>query len=382
MKIYNFSYNKVHILLFSLFIVLIFLKSPCSFYLGRSEGGLEVFYNFAKENSFLDSLFYVYSEAKYYELWTNLSALIVANLSVPSFFITVYFALFIKILLLFYIFFSKSNLLVSTLYKFIFASFVIYSTAITPEIWLTVLHSKNYFGLLTFLMIFQNFENFDKKKFYIYRTSLIFNGLSSIYASILAPVYFYKFIINRNLNNFYNFVCSSIPLIINFFIFIYFSLKPSAINDRFIIELEKIFNLIYNIFVRPILGGNLSNIIFKNFYLIEFKYLILLLSLTVIFFFIILFYFLNKKDNILNTILISLILNIILILLGAQYPNFVGGRYAVISSVIFLTLLLRLLQIEKKYYFKSLLTVMIFFALIIGLIEFKYFNQWMFLLKC
>jgi hypothetical protein len=381
-KIYNFIDNRINIFLFFLFIILIFLKSPCSLYLGRSENGLDIFYNFAKENSFFKSLFYVYSEAKYYELWTNLSAIVVSNISIPSFIITVYFALIIKLLLLFYIFFSNSSLLVSTLYKFIFASFVIYSTAITPEIWLTVLHSKNYFGLFTFLMLFQNFENFDKKKYYIYRCGLVFSGLSSIYSSILAPAYFYKYIVNKNINNFYNFIYSLFPLIINFFIFIYFSLKPLAINDRFVVELDKISNLIYSIIVRPILGGNLSSILFKNFYFIETKFLIFLLIIVILFFFLLLSYFINKKDNILNIILICLSINIILILLGSQYANFVGGRYAVISSVIFLSILLRLFQIEKKNYLRFFISITVSIALITGLAEFKYFNQWMFLLEC
>ena len=182
--------------------------------------------------------------------------------------------------------------------------------------------------------------------------------------------------------NFYNFISSAIPLITNLYIFVYFTSKPSAINDRFVIELEKILNLIYSVFVRPIFGGNLSNIIFKNFYLFDLKFLILIFFFITIFFIVSLIYCLRKKDLILNTILFSFFLNIMLILLGAQYPNFAGGRYAVVSSIIFLTLFLRLFQIENKTFLNISFFAIIFISLIIGLVEFKYFNQWMYLLKC
>ena len=148
------------------------------------------------------------------------------------------------------------------------------------------------------------------------------------------------------------------------------------------IELEKIINLIYSVFVRPILGGNLSNIFFKNFNLVDLKILVLILFFITIFFIVSLIYCLKKKDQILNFILFALFLNIILILLGAQYPDFAGGRYAVLSSIIFLTLFLRLIQIENKTFLNLSFFAIIFVSLAIGLTEFKYFNQWMYLLKC
>ena len=246
MKISKIRINYLHVSLFLIFILIILLRSPCSFYLGRSETGLGVFYDYALNNSLFNSLFYVYSEAKYFELWTNLSAFLVSLVSFQSFFITVYLALIVKLLLLSYIFFSNSDLLVTTLHKFLFASFAIYSTAITPEIWLTTLHSKSFFGILSFIMIFQNFSKFNKTKFIFYRAGLIFNGLSSIYSSIFSVVYFFKYLNEKNKINFYNFIYSFIPLILNFFIFLYFSLKEFAQNDRFVFELDKIFNLIYN----------------------------------------------------------------------------------------------------------------------------------------
>ena len=380
MKIFNIKLNKFNLSLLFVLIFLIFFKSPCSFYLGRSENGLEVFFDYASTNSFLKSILYVYSEAKYYELFVNFSAIIVNWVSLPSFLITVYFALIVKLILIFYIFFSNSILLKTTLHKFIFASFTIYSTAITPEIWLTTLQSKVFFGMLSFIMIFQNFSKFDKKKFIIYRGALIFNGLSSIFSSIFSIVYFFIYIKERSRINFYNFIFSLIPLLVNFFIFLYFSLKNLAENDRFTFELEKIFNLVYNTSVRPIFGGNLSKLFYEKIAFLDIKFSLVFLSLTLIGIFF--YYLIKKSDKILNLLFISFAINILLILLGSQYSDFVGGRYAVLSSVIFLTFFLRLIQIEKNPIFYNFSIILISISLVTGLIEFKYFNPWMFLLKC
>ena len=380
MKISKISPNSLNFSLFLIFVFIIFLRSPCTFYLGRSENGLDVFYDYALNNSFLNSLFYVYSEAKYFELWTNFSSIIVSIVPFPSFFVTVYFALIIKILLLFYVFFSNSFLLTTSLYKFLFASFAIYSTAITPEVWLTTLQSKIFFGILSFAMVFQNFSKFDKTKFFLYRVTLIFNGLSSIFSSIFSVIYFFKFINEKNRTNFINFIYSFIPLLINFLIFLYFSLKQFAENDRFVFELEKIFNLIYNIFIRPIFGANLPKFLYGNYNFFEFKFIFLFL--IILFSIVFLIYLTKKKDNILNLILISFFVNVILIFLGSQYSDFVGGRYAVIPSIIFLTIFLRLTQIEKKPLFNKFFLVIITISLISGLMEFKYFNPWMILLTC
>lgn len=380
MKIFNIKLNKFNLSLIFVLIFLIFFKSPCSFYLGRSENGLEVFFDYASSNSFFKSILYVYSEAKYYELFVNFSAIIVNWVSLPSFLITVYFALIVKLILIFYIFFSNSILLKTTLHKFIFASFTIYSTAITPEIWLTTLQSKVFFGMLSFIMIFQNFSKFDKKKFIIYRGALILNGLSSIFSSIFSIVYFFIYVKERSRINFYNFIFSLIPLLVNFFIFLYFSLKNLAENDRFTFELEKIFNLVYNTSVRPIFGGNLSKLFYEKIAFLDIKFSLLFLSLALIGIFF--YYLIKKSDKILNLLFISFAINILLILLGSQYSDFVGGRYAVLSSVIFLTFFLRLIQIEKNPIFYNFSIILISISLVTGLIEFKYFNPWMFLLKC
>ena len=378
-----FKEKSILIYLYFLFILLIYYRSPCLLLKGRFHAEEKFYYEFALNNTFLDTIFFVQETSKYYELFTNISAKLATFFTAAPFMVTVYLAFFIKLLLLYYIFFSKSLLLNKISYKLIFASFAIYSTPISPEVWLNTLHSKSFLGIFSFIMVFQNFKNFTKIKLYLYRISLIINGLSSIYSSIFSVIYFFIFITKRSSLNFYNFIYSLIPLVINAFIFLNFFFLHSEIKiNRFLFNYEKIKSALYNIIIRPILGGNLSKllynlIIFNKTFWYTFSLIAIILFLALILFFIY-----KKKDRTLNIILISLLLNIIFVISGSLYEDFVGGRYAVLSGVIFLTIFIRLIQIETKKYLINLYSFIILISLIIGLLEFKYLNSWLHLLKC
>lgn len=377
-----FKEKNILISLYFLFILLIFYRSPCLLLKGRFHAEEKFYYEFALNNTFLETIFFVQETSKYFELFTNISAKLATFYTIAPFLVTVYLAFFIKIFLLYYIFFSKSLLLNKISYKLIFASFAIYSTPITPEVWLNTLHSKTFFGIYSFILVFQNFKNFTKIKLYLYRISLVINGLSSIYSSIFSVIYFIIFITKRNSLNFYNFIYSLIPLVINAFIFLNFFLQSEIKINRFLFNYEKIESALYNIIIRPILGGNLSKLLYNLINLNKtFLYAFSLIAI-ILFLALILFFIYKKKDRILNIILISLLLNIIFAISGSLYPDFVGGRYAVLSGVIFLTIFIRLIQIETKKYLINLYSSIILISLIIGLLEFKYLNSWLHLLKC
>ena len=379
-----FENNSKNIIFFFLifFSLLIYSRSPCLFYDGRRDiGELEIFYNYALRNNTFETLFFVFREAQYFDLWINITSFFTAKLSLNIFLSTVYFSLIVKFYLLIYIFYSNSDFLKSNLYKFIFASFVIYSSGITPEVWLTALHSKSFFGILSFIMIFQNFSKFTKIKFYIYRFAIVFNGLCSIYSCIVAPIYFIKFLQKKNKLNFFNFLYSFLPLIINIFIlFYYFFLNNLNKINRFEFILTKLENALYNNIVRPIFGGNISKILYDLLNLLNLK--IIVLIFLGLFACVFLLYLLRKKDNNLNLITSSFVMNIFFVLLGSLYSDFAGGRYAVLSSIIFLSIFLRLVQIEKISSLRFIFISLIITSLIVGLIEFKLFNLWIYLLSC
>ena len=378
-----FKEKNILISLYFLFILLIFYRSPCLLLKGRFHAEEKFYYEFALNNTFLETIFFVQETSKYFELFTNISAKLATFYTIAPFLVTVYLAFFIKIFLLYYIFFSKSLLLNKISYKLIFASFAIYSTPITPEVWLNTLHSKTFFGIYSFILVFQNFKNFTKIKLYLYRLVLLVNGLSSIYSSIFSVIYFFLYIIKRNTLNFYNFIYSLIPLTINVFIFLnYFFFQSEIKINRFLFNFEKIKSALYNIIIRPILGGNLSKLLFNFMDLNKMFLFVFSLIAIILFIFTSLFFIYKKKDRILNIILICFLLNITFVITGSLYADFVGGRYAVLSAVIFLTVFIRLIQIENNKYLKNFYLLIILTSVTTGLLEFKYLSSWLHLLKC
>ena len=72
----------------------------------------------------------------------------------------------------------------------------------------------------------------------------------------------------------------------------------------------------------------------------------------------------------------------IFVIFGALGDNFVGGRYAVIPGLIILIFFLRLIQLEKSIFLKTLFIILILSSLSIGLLEFKYLTPLPTILEC
>ena len=255
--------NKIFFIpFFLLLIFLIVYRSPCYFF---QEGYWQIesfeFYIYSLDNSFFKSILYIYPEANYFELTLNLVSKLGTYFPNYSALIDVYFALSIKLGIFLYIYFSDSIIFNEQKYKILAILLVLFSPPMTPEVWLTTLHAKAYFGILSFILVFQNFDSLESYKKNAYRSLIIFSGLSSIYASIFAPIYFLKYLIKNNRDNFINFLSSLIPLLINFFIFIIFS---NDNKDRFSFDIGKIESFSYNILIRPFFGSSIPKFFHNN----------------------------------------------------------------------------------------------------------------------
>lgn len=367
---------------FLILISLIIFRSSC-FFTGNSIRSFDqtVFYNFSANNNFIDSIFYVYPYASYFELWINIASKFATFFPNYSSHVDVYFALIIKLIIFFYISYSNSTLFYNAKYKILAISLILFSPPMTPEVWLTTIHSKSYFGIFTFILLFQSFENFNFFKKSIYRFFLVFNGFCSIYSTILSPIFFLKYLFEKKRDDLINFLFSLIPLFINFIIFIRFALLESSTN-RFLFDLSKIENFAYNILIRPIFGSTIPKFIHN-------KLSIETGSLIIIAFFIIFIFLISilrnlyfNRDRASLLIISSFFLHSIFIFFGSLYSDFVGGRYAVIPGIILLTLFIRFFQIEQNYLFKYVLAFIIFSSLSVGLVEFKYLTPLPELLKC
>jgi len=373
--------NKIFFIpFFLLLIFLIVYRSPCYFF---QEGYWQIesfeFYIYSLDNSFFKSILYIYPEANYFELTLNIVSKLGTYFPNYSALIDVYFALSIKLGIFLYIYFSDSIIFNEQKYKILAILLVLFSPPMTPEVWLTTLHAKAYFGILSFILIFQNFDNLESYKKNAYRSLIIFSGLSSIYASIFAPIYFLKYLIRNNRDNFMNFLSSLIPLLINFFIFIIFS---NDNKDRFSFDIGKIESFSYNILIRPFFGSSIPKFFHSNLTVENNEFIFIAFFLIVIFLILTLYKIYQKKDEITLLIFCSFLLQTAFVFVGSLYGDFVGGRYAVIPGIIILILFIRLFQLEENYFFKGVFGTLILISLIIGFIEFKHFAPVPYMINC
>jgi len=375
--------NKIFFFTFFLLLIfLIFFRAPCYFV---QEGYWHIegysFYKYSLENSFLKSIFFVYPYASYFELTLNIVSKLGTYFPKFSTLIDVYFALFIKLIIFYYAFFSNSIFFNKQKYKILIIFLILFSPPMTPEIWLTTLHAKAYFGIFSFILLFQNFDNLENYKKIIYRFAVIFSGLSSVYASILAPVYFLRFMIEKNKDSFLNFLCSLLPLLINFFIFIRFSLL-NANENRFSFDISKIESFSYNILIRPFFGSSIPKFIHSKINIANNDIIFVALFLIIIFSLLTIYKIFQKKDKITLLIVSAFLLQSIFVIVGSLYGDFVGGRYAVIPGIIILSLFIRLFQTEQKKIFKYLFLFLILMSLTTGFFEFKYFTPLPEIIRC
>ena len=364
---------------FLLLVFLIFFRSPCFFL----DGGYwqiknDSYYDYSLKNNFLKSILYVYDYGGYFEFTRNIVSKIATYLPFFSQRIDTYFSSIIYLAIFSYVYFSKSLIFYNKNYKILIIFLILFSPAMTPEIWLTIPHIKTYFGLFTFLLLLQDSSVLKGYKKIFYRFLIIFSGLSSIYASVFAPIFFLKLLLEKNKDNFLNFLCSLLPLIINIFIFL--NLFNNA--NRFAFNFGKIENFSYNILIRPFFGSSIPKFFYNKLSITNIEttliaiFLILLLLLTFA------YQILKKKDKIILLITASFILHSAFVLIGSLYPNFVGGRYSVIPGIIILSLFIRFYQLEDSNFFKYLYSSLMFMSLLTGISEFKYFSPVPYILEC
>jgi len=370
---------------FALLLGLIFYRGPCFLTNGIFQGDEFIFYRNAKENGFLDGLFYVYPGAGYFKLWTNIST------STASFFsfstaklVTTYFSLLSYLIIFTLIYNLNSSLFINVRYKVYGILIVLLSPPMTPEIWMGSAHTREYFGILSFVLLFYNPQYQSTFNKIIVNLFIFISGLSSVWAIVLTPVYFIKYIFNINKYYFIAFISSlSASLIQIFVIFNTYVLENIEASGRFQIELSKIFSFIYNVPVRSFFGSTIPKILFLESKLYSFKnfdLIIYFLSITVCIYLI--YYIFKKKDFNLNLIFLSLILVSTFSLFGSLYPNFSGGRYAVVPGIILICFVLRIYTIEKKLLIKSFSGFLLISSVLVGSIEFKYKSPLPNMLNC
>lgn len=370
--------TKKNFYIFSIFILITFLiiyRGPCFFIEGTFDQHEVSFYNYAKDNGLIKGLFYVYEPASYFKLWTNIANTFASLFSFEAAkIITKFFSVIIYYTIFTYILFFKSELFYTFKQKIFAICVILFSPGMAPEIWMGSAHIREYFGIFAFILLFydpKNDTNFKKKFSHVL---VIFSFLSSVWATVLSPVYFIKYLFNRNKNNLIFFLSSFICSLIQFIIFMHYHfLKSAGTTSRFQVGTDKIFSFIYNVPVRSFFGSTIPKYFFVKTDIYLFNYFNFVLFFSFIFLIIfLLIYIFRKKDFLLNLILLSFLLISIFAIAGSFPAGFVGGRYAVLSCVILTFLVFRIFTLEDNLIIKNSLGMLFLFSLMIGLVEFKY----------
>lgn len=371
--------------IFILFLLsLIFYRSPFIFLNGRfmAEEG-SIFFSNAFNLSFFKSLTFVDFNSGYLNLWANIAGILATFVQLDyAPLLTVYLSLVPKLLIFYYIIYWKSFLFNSLANKFVGCLIFLVTPAIVAEVWANNINSQLFFCLL---MVVFCFIDFSKKKLNFFTIISVFlSGLSGLYSTILTPIFFYKYKKFKQEQDKYNFYIIFLCLIIQIFLVLYAKLNNLVYSGKIHpINLELIINFFYNVFFKSIFGMQLKLIIgLFNFNPI---YFLLIIFILLGFF---LYYLLKEYKHFLTKnyyVSISLLyafLSISFFVMVGGVGNYVGGRYALVSSIIFLLIFLHLSNLFSKINIKYLFYIPLIFSIIFGLYEYKNNNKYFEFLEC
>ena len=379
--------NNQKYLFYIFFLTILFLilfREPCWLLEGSLKPDEFFYYNIGKSKTFFENLFFVYPGTGALMFWSNITNSIISLFPINQAKILAnYFTLFVYLFIFIYIYFSKSVLFTNYKHK-IFAIFIILlSPPMTPEIWMSSAHTRGYFGILSFVLLFQDFKN---DKIIINKISdflVFFSGICSIYAAALTPAYLFKFYLSKNKNDLNRFVFASLAFCIQFFIVIFFILTNISNTPRFNFDISTFYSYFYNVPIRSFFGSTIPKIIFVETEIFMMQYFDLLIYILFTFILILaLFYVIKKKDYITYLIIVSLIIVSSLIILGTVQSGFVGGRYAVVPGVMLIFLVFRFFVIEKNSIFKNIFFLLLILSFVVGGAEYKFLSPLPQALQC
>jgi len=342
-----------------------------------------IFFSYAFNKSFLSSIFYIDFNSGYYNLWANTSAIIASWFKLEvSPLITTYLSLIPKLFIFYFILYGNSFLFNNLKNKYIGCLIFLVSPAIVPEVWANTINSQLFFCIL---MLIYCFEDFNKKKINIVvMISVFFAGMSGLYSTILAPIFFFKYRIFQKTQDRYNYFIISFCLLVQLLIVLYAKFNNFIYQNKIhSINLELFINFIYNVIFKSILGMQ-SKIIVST---LNFHRIYYFLIISMLLFFVLCYLFKKYKNYLIKNVYSSLSLiysffAISLFVMIGGVSNYVGGRYAVVPSIIFLLILMHLSNLLNAFKIKYLFLTALITSLSFGFYEYKTNNKYYEFLEC
>ena len=199
----------------------------------------------------------------------------------------------------------------------------------------------------------------------------------------ITAIFFYKYIRNKNKINLSNFISLLFVSCCQSVIFIYSKIQNLDLEGsqtRFILSLDKFVNYTYNVLIKSILGRDLTQLLYYDFFILFNIYL--LIGFIMLIFIILLKNSFHHFKN--DRVLISLILIFITIsvftFFGSKMEQ-VQGRFAATPGVLLIFIVYRFFQLSSNY-FKNFYLILILFTLMTGFYEFKLNNKYPHFLVC
>ena len=376
-----FNKNFFFVFFFALIILISFHRSPYIFLNSRffAEEGYVHFQN-AFQNSFFKNLFFIELEAGYINFIANILSSFAAKIPlIYAPYVTVYGSFFIILLPVYFILFRQSVLFDQNTKKILGSLIFFISTPLVPEIWLNSINLQVYLCLSSIIIIFMIDLNIYQK--IINNITIFIGSFSGIYTCSLLPIFFIKFLKEKNKYNFNNLVILIIGNIIQISLIINSQINSFLTSTvlRVDLTINSLFLFIYNILIRPFTGRELALYVW-NSKLLEYKIFFIILLFILLFF---LIYFMKrnfinlykiiKKDSIFLK-LITIFFIICLIISVGSLGSYFGGRYAAIPGIVVLLMILHLSFIVSRK-IKLLLMTILFFALFNGINEFRPYDK-------
>jgi len=346
-----------------------------------------IFFANAYRYGFFYSFFFVDFNSGYVNLWANISG-IIANIFTLKLapLISNYLALVPKLLIFYFILYKDSYFIDKFQYKLLFCLLILLSPFNVPEIWLNSINSQIFFCILSFLVAF----NKNKKKDTNYYNLLIIliAGFTGVYTCILLPIFFFKYLKFKTLQD----KCNLIILIfctISQFILVVFSKLSAALYEGKLhaVDINLIYNYVYNVPIKAFLGRNLTQFFFHalNFNIKSAFIFFCIFSLFILTY---LIYYFKKNPNIfnsnkfiINSLFYAFISTSLLTLIGGT-GEYVGGRYAALPSFYLITLSLFLAIITNELNLKIFFHLILLISILSGAYEFKNNNKYKKYLIC
>ncbi len=349
-------------LVFLMCALLIFIRSPQLFVDARfwAEEGTYYFAE-AYERGF-GMLFYVYPNCGYYYLFVNLATLIAAIFPLwMAPYVTTYLAFGIQLLTVGAILFLPSYLFKTNRSRIWTSLFSVVGACVISEVWLNTVNSQVFFGIIGICILFADWSQTSKA---LRITSMIFLGLgclSGAYCVILVPFFIVRyFITGRKKEELPAVIITGISVLIQGIVVIVMKMT-GQMGGRRTFDLsfdgERIINLLLHQVIRPLFGyDNTKRFARAEFAIILTTIIILLLIIAAII-------IAEKKMCMLALLSVLIYFMIFTAVTALSQP---GGRYAVVSGMVLLMLLVNCTDIfieklKNKYLKISMNLIMVVF---------------------